>query len=583
MLTTLINDILDFSKIEAGKLDLEQVEFDLTSTAEDVIELLAEKAFTKPIEMFCRVDPRLPRTVVGDGMRLRQVLLNLVGNAIKFTERGGVSLRLTAVAGGVRFEIVDTGVGIPPDRMGRLFKSFSQVDASTTRKFGGTGLGLAISKQLVELMGGAIGVDSAAGQGSTFWFELALAVAPSNSSKQRETEIDDKQPRRRVLVISNSPMVSANTVELLDDLGQMATTATWAERGNAVSADVIIADVTVEQARALQVEGTPVILLAPPAVATGDDVQHCCRAVLVKPLRRDALSRALQVATSPSATLQRNIVAPAIKRKVNGFRILLAEDTEASQIVAQEILTDAGFQCDVVDDGLKAVAAVTANRYDAVLMDCQMPELDGFEATARIRATQDPCSRIPIIALTANSSPADRDRCTAAGMDGYCGKPFNAVELLQVLNALLTKTMRPATLSIEREPIPPPVVNQTPLDLSALLRRCNNKPSLASAVLNKFDKQAADALVKLRQNLTDMDSDGLARTAHAVKGTAGLIAAEPLRLAAARLEQLGRAHELTGIESACDEVSRLIAECSAYIATSPPMTPTTVEGRTPCA
>ena len=311
-LLTLINDILDFSKIEAGQLALDPVPFDLSDVAAEAVGILSAKAEAKRLRLAMNVDPAVDRRRVGPADRVRQVLVNLLGNAVKFTAAGSVSLSVTADAdGAVRFAVTDTGIGIPPDRLDRLFKSFSQVDASTTRQYGGTGLGLAISKQLATLMGGAVGVTSTVGQGSTFWFTAALPV-----------------------------------------------------------------------------DATPPAI-APPPMAAGP------------------------VAIGP------------------GRRVLVAEDNEVNQMVIGELLRRLGCRAELVDNGHAAVLAVAGGGYDLVLMDCQMPTLDGFDATAAIRRAEADGNRprLAVVALTANAIKGDRERCLAAGMDDYLTKPIDAALL----------------------------------------------------------------------------------------------------------------------------------------------------------
>ena len=326
-LLTLINDILDFSKIEAGKLELDPVPFDLNTLASEAVAILSVRADAKGLRLKCEVDPRLVRSRVGPADRVRQVLVNLLGNAVKFTQSGSVTLAVTPEqstdrSDRVRFAVTDTGVAIPPERLDRLFKSFSQVDPSTTRKYGGTGLGLAISRQLAGLMGGTVGVHSVVNQGSTFWFTACLPVD------------------------------------------------------------------------------------ATPAPRPGNEA----------------------------------VTTPAVAKPSIGHRLLVAEDNEINQMVIGELLRRLGYGFDLVDNGLKAVEAVARGGYDLVLMDCQMPELDGFEAASAIRAAEAAAGgpRVPVIALTANAIKGDRERCLAAGMDDYLSKPIVPREMTARLTHWLT-------------------------------------------------------------------------------------------------------------------------------------------------
>jgi signal transduction histidine kinase/DNA-binding response OmpR family regulator len=570
VLLTLLNDILDFSKIEAGKLELEQTSFDLHTLAEDVAELLSDKVFAKGLEIFCCIDPNTPRAVSGDPTRVRQVLLNLMGNAIKFTQHGAVKLSMyTAPSGAVRCEVTDTGIGIPAERIDRLFQSFSQVDASTTRRFGGTGLGLAISKQLVNLMGGTIGVNSAMGIGSTFWFELPLQASGDQPKVPAAGNIG------KVLVISNTAAVREHLSQQFGDL-RIAAVITAMDRAEQVrheSFEIVLVDHGPASAppvsanatlNALAARGVPIVLLTIPSAAPSRAEANRLgyRGVITKPVRRDALRTAMQAAVTPIVPQTPMVLAQSTPRQ-NGLRVLVAEDTEANQIVAGEILRELGFACDIVENGRLAIEAVRRRHYDLVLMDCQMPEVDGFEAARQIRADEKSDKRLPIVALTANTSPADRQACLAAGMDSYCAKPFDADALMKVVSKLLPmSSVEPTEPAIQAAPTSE---GRLPVDLAALSQRCRGKPALIAAVLGKFDTQATEAMSKLRQSVAENDCDGIARVAHALKGTAALIAAEDLRQAAARLEQVGRERNVAAVEPAYTQLQRQLDLCKNYL------------------
>ncbi len=397
-LLALINDVLDFSKIEAGKMELSCVDFEPRAFVEDVVAMLSPKAAAKGLTFVCEVDPNVPQGLHGDPGRLRQILTNLTSNAIKFTEKGEVVVRIArssdpapepstlATERGqclLKFSVRDSGLGIPPDRMERLFKSFSQVDASTTRKYGGTGLGLAIAKQLAELVGGQIGVQSEPGVGSTFWFTARLELSRGPDEH-------------------GMPMSSMSRSE--DDPRD--------------------ADATHHAGSVARVEGDA------PAAAPA--------------------------AASKSATgsaVAANTAGEAQTHSLRGVRVLLAEDNEVNQEVAREVLMDAGCRIDVVSNGAEAVRAVEGHlrqdRYDVVLMDCQMPELDGFEAARRIRELEqsrngaDGARRLPIVALTANAVRGDRERCLSAGMDEYVTKPIDPEGLIEVMSSVLARRDKP--------------------------------------------------------------------------------------------------------------------------------------------
>jgi signal transduction histidine kinase/DNA-binding response OmpR family regulator len=460
-MTELIDDILDLSKIEAGKMTVEVHDFDPRAVLEECVSLLAERANRKGLELCSLADEDVPAWAGGDGRRLRQVLLNLVGNAIKFTEKGEVSVHasraeLDAESTLVRFEIADTGIGIPPEAQARLFQNFTQADPSTTRKYGGSGLGLAICRQLVGMMGGTIGLDSEPGQGSRFWFTIRLErrVPPRapplpehELAGKRALLVDDSSTSRRIV---EHHLAGCGLVVTAVSSGREALAWLDAEANAARSCDVALVDSTmpemagVELAEWIHADARfaklPLVLLS----SGGGDATTRARetaafaAVVLKPARPSQLRAAVAVALGAA----RAVDAPRGDDARRGQdvaprsgRLLLAEDNLVNQTVARKILESAGWRVDVAGHGLEAVLAVGRNAYDAVLMDCQMPEMDGFEAAREIRKREAEGGRprLPIVAMTANAMQGDRERCLAAGMDDYVAKPVQRTELLNVL------------------------------------------------------------------------------------------------------------------------------------------------------
>ena len=461
-LLAIINDILDFSKIEAGKLELELVDFDLTHALEEVVILVAEPARAKGLELMVDCGPGLPTSVRGDVGRLRQILLNLVSNAIKFTETGEVVLRAglgTAKDDDqvvVHMEVVDTGIGIAPAMADRLFEPFSQGDASTTRRYGGTGLGLAICRQLTDAMGGSIGLNSDLGRGSTFWIDLPFGRVAQ--PVRRPTVADDLLQGVRVLVVddnqTNRFMLASQllTWDLAADLAPDAPIAL--ERlhhaaGAGRPYDVALVDMGMpdtdglELARLIRAEptlaGVRLLLLSSSNVSAEAAATAGFSACLTKPVRvsqlHDALVRTLAPSTAEPPA--RGDAAPPVGSR---RRLLVVEDNAINQAVAKGMVARLGYDCDVAGNGIEALEALERQSYQAVLMDCQMPEMDGFEATAEIRRRQTAMSHVPIIAMTAGALVEDRERCLAAGMDDYLPKPIRVSELERVLNHWLPNT-----------------------------------------------------------------------------------------------------------------------------------------------
>jgi PAS domain S-box-containing protein len=455
----ILNDVLDFSKIEAGKLELEAIDFDLHATVEEAVGLLAEKASVKGLELICHIEAQPPCWLRGDPGRLRQVLLNLAGNAIKFTERGEVvvcaHLEEQGPAGTVvRCEVRDTGAGIPAEVQPRLFGSFTQADTSTTRKFGGTGLGLAISKRLVGLMGGEIGLTSEPGRGSTFRFTVPLAkgeVAPPAPRRNdalrglRALVVDDNATNRTVLTRNLAgwglrvaeasggaealaALRSAEEAFALALLDLQMPEMDGLELARHIKADPALAGVRLIMLTSLGVRGQ-----REQARAAGID------GYLVKPVRLSQLYDCLatvMAATGPLPSAPARPAAASERRPppvAHGPRVLLAEDNVVNQTVAQRLLEKLGCCVDVVGNGREAVAAVARGEYALVFMDCQMPEMDGFEATAAIRLGESGSRRVPIIALTASAMQGDREACLAAGMDDYLSKPLGLRDMERML------------------------------------------------------------------------------------------------------------------------------------------------------
>ena len=463
-LLTIINDILDVSKIEAGKMALDDAPFDLEQVVEEASELLAESAHTKGLELICRLPPDLHTAYRGDGMRLRQVLINLLGNAVKFTHSGQICVRVSELAAGkpgrasLRFEVQDTGIGIQPASQATIFDSFAQADGSTTRQYGGTGLGLAISKQLVELMGGQIDLQSTPGRGSTFGFTVPLARTmpsgtehvPESLGGSRILIVDDNATNREILRehLRSWKAVVAEASGGAEALQQLASAASSGRPFDLVILDYQMPgmngmDVVRATRLTPRLRDLPVVLLSSMSPAEEDTDWRAQRvdACLTKPVRRKylytALSRVLADAPSGTATLralQVGATAPATRM---GLHVLLVEDNPVNQLVACGMLEQLGCTVTVAGDGLEGVKAFERGQFNVVLMDCHMPKLDGYGATAQIRAHESKAGRrrTPVIALTANALEGDRAKCLAVGMDEHLAKPITLERLRRALQA----------------------------------------------------------------------------------------------------------------------------------------------------
>jgi two-component system, sensor histidine kinase and response regulator len=579
-LLTIINDILDFSKIEAGRLNLESIPFDLQREVEEVVSLLAGRAQEKGLELASFVEPDVPSAVQGDPFRLRQVLTNLVGNAIKFTREGEVVVQARAAEnsnGGlvVRFEVMDTGIGMSEEDQRRLFEAFSQADLSTTRRYGGTGLGLAISKQLVELMGGEIGAESEPGAGSTFWFTVRLQkqggdvqwkpASRANLREMRVLVVDDNATNRKIL--HRQMGIWGMRDGLAENAGQAMEMMHEAVRSGDPY-DLAILDMQMPDMDGMQLarrmkadpdlSRTRLVLLTSIGLDMGQEAREAgIDALLPKPVRQSRLyDTVATVMGAGDADAPRLPEKEELMRAVQGSlaegeerpprgRILLAEDNLVNQRVAMKMLERLGYQVDVVADGAKAVEAVTRSRYAAVLMDIQMPEMDGYAATREIRRREGDEHRTPIIAMTAHAMQSDREAALEAGMDEHITKPVKADVLRGVLELLLGgASQKDASTPAQPAPAPEdgPLYHPVLEHLRSL--QGEDEPHLLRDLIQMYLEDTEDRLGKLREAVREEDAEQLALQAHALRGSSANMGAPAMARISRELERAGDSVDL---------------------------------------
>jgi PAS domain S-box-containing protein len=605
-LLSLLNDILDFSKIEAGRLEFESIGFNLRNTIEDVAYTLAKRAQDKGLEMVGLVHPDLDFDLLGDPSRLRQILVNLVGNAIKFTHQGEIVIRAephfeSSNELTVRFSVQDTGIGIPPERQRAVFERFTQADGSTTRRYGGTGLGLAICRQLVDGMGGVIGVDSAPGQGSTFWFTLPFHRRPVKAQTESPLparEVDWKS--LRILGVDDNTTNRTVLTHILEGIGCQIDAVSSGSRSietlrKAARAGkpyhIVLLDMQMPvmdgEQTAREIKADPLIADAKIIILTsigqrGDAARLeavGCSGYLLKPVKQqmlfEALSAVLELDNEEKTGL---ITRHTLSEQKRGLRVLLAEDNPVNQKLAVLILQKAGYSVDTVENGQAALEQALRGSYSAILMDVQMPELDGCEATRRIRAAET-TGHIPIIAMTAHALKGDRDRCFEAGMDDYLTKPLDRQAMLLTLD----KWIQPSggvRARVETPTSPEPaaapsgestpeaaaqVLDESPMDYEEALRRFDNDPVFLASMCAELMASIPTRISDMRNDLQTGNANDFFRHAHNMKGMVANFAAHPLVRLATEMESLGRTEDLTRADVLLEQMDVEFARLRAYL------------------
>ncbi len=579
-LLTLINDILDFSKIEAGRLDLEPIPFDLRDTLGETVKTLALRAHAKGLEMLGDIRPDVPLVLIGDPGRLRQILMNLTGNAIKFTERGEVVVavsmeeqreELGTESVLLHFAVRDTGIGIPADRQEKVFEAFSQADSSTTRKYGGTGLGLSISTRLVSLMGGRIWIESAEGKGSTFHFTARFGLGTPAAPARPEIDltgmpvlvVDDNATNRRIL---QETLTRWGMVPTMAEGGREALAAMTAASDAGHPFALVLLDAMMPEmdgwTLAERVHDHPelaqtvlMMLSSAGRPAPEEALGRGLSAFLSKPFKQSELLDTILTTLDGKATYAEAAPAGRLADAASpledarpGLRILLAEDNAVNQRLAVRLLEKHGQAVSVAANGREAVAAWGRGGFDLILMDIQMPEMDGFEATRAIRDRErDTGGHTPIVAMTAHAMKGDRERCLEWGMDDYVSKPLQVEKLLAAIRSH-SPASNPRGAREGPTPAPPEIGAAGPADDAALpvfdldtaLERVDNDRELLGEILDLFRTQAVTAPAEIDDAVCRRDGPALERTAHAIKGAAANISAEQVREAALHLEEAGR-------------------------------------------
>ena len=575
-LLTVINDILDFSKLEAGKVELELADFDPRQLVEEVASLLAFTAHSKGLELVAYCQPEVPKTLVGDCGRIRQILLNLASNAVKFTAAGEVVIAVRASGAGdgrelIGFQVADTGIGISAEARSRLFESFSQADASTTRRFGGTGLGLAISRRLTEAMDGQIGVDSEEGSGSTFWFQVPLAVTAHTAvlteplTADRLTDlpvliVDDNATNRLILQSQlSSWRMRPDVAEHPHRAVSLMRDAAAAGHPYAIAVlDMCMPDIDgLELARMISadetIKSTRLIMLTSTMQLDAEELRQAgVREWLTKPVRSsefyDRLMRLLAPTPEPF-TLPVADQMPRSSPTAYLGRVLVVEDNAVNQLVAEGVLSKLGYQVDLVANGAEALEAIAATPYAAVLMDCHMPVMDGFTATEEIRRRQGSGDRVPIIAMTAGAMAEDRERCLAVGMDDYVAKPVNVNAISDALARWVSRPLAstPNVQGPEEPPAAPMTVDQ---ERQSLLRGLGPDDGwgLLPAAVDAFLQDCPDIMAAMRDAAETGNSRGVGESAHQLKGAASNIGLPTVTALCTRVESSATAAEPPGAE-----------------------------------
>lgn len=567
-LLTIINDILDFSKIEAGKLELEASDFNLHTVIEQVIDLIVIKAQEKNIELNCLISPEVPNFFRGDSVRLKQILTNLLGNAVKFTRQGEIILKVELRSQDiskalVHFEVKDTGIGISKDNIGTLFKAFSQIDSSTTRKFGGTGLGLSISKRLVQKMGGEIGVESNEGSGSTFWFTVLLEKhrAPEKTENfpiekfhgVKILSVDDNETNRLVMnnMLSSWEFAHNEVEDARSALYELRHAKNTGSPYALVFLDMLMPEMDGESLAKeikndLLISDTRLVMMssAGPSFEKKYRDSKLFSAILSKPIKKSQLFDCIATLLGENNLIRESIGFKDIQSSSKPHetrRILLVEDNEINQKVAIAILSKMDIKPDIAPNGAEAVRILEGKNYDLILMDIQMPVMDGLEATKVIRDKNSKVANhdVPIIAMTAHALKGDREKCLSAGMDDYVSKPVKPKDLADAINRQLSGTKR-AEQQLTNEKVEAETLNSIIFDVNSLMERISGDKELFEELVNLFIEDTPKHLASIKKAYDNKNVDEIQHIAHSIKGSSGNFGASSMQKVALSLEQTAK-------------------------------------------
>jgi signal transduction histidine kinase/DNA-binding response OmpR family regulator/HPt (histidine-containing phosphotransfer) domain-containing protein len=589
-LLEIVNDILDLSKIEAGRIELETADFDLRDSVHDVLRVLSLRAHTKGLELSCRVRPDVPHALSGDGGRLRQILVNLVGNAIKFTPQGSVLVQIEVREKSensvlLHFAVSDTGIGIPEEHRTRIFEPFAQADSSTTRQYGGTGLGLSISKALVEMMQGMIWCDSDAGKGSIFHFTARFAVRTASATAAPLVGVSSLAGLH-VLIVEDAvdnARILGETIQswrmrpTIVQTNQAAMEVLRGSKNGGTRFDFILVDAQMagESGFSLaeyivRTPGLPSPIMMLTSVAQSAGVERCeqlgLSVYVIKPVSDSDLFDAMMSIRGSRAESKTAVETEVVEggQQTGNLHILVAEDNSVNQEVAQQMLQKRGYTVTIASNGREAVKLVAESReFDLILMDIQMPEMDGFQATAAIRELEkNGPRRIPVIAMTAHAMKGDRERCLESGMDGYVSKPVQSKLLYETIEAMMSMSLRAETspMQLSRKPM-----GRMAVDIDEILERLGGNVGLLQSVVALFEEDCPRQMARIEDALRSGNTRELMSAAHTLKGSLLVLSADKASAAAQELERLGRQSQLEGtaewfaiLESEIDAVGKAL-------------------------